>query len=157
MKHAICLTALTMLLALAPTAYTGELGDTLEETGWDLLLGTWVDEATGGQTHRWEIVWTHPGMVITWTATEPGKNGTSLLGHSKNQDTFFSASADNQGGSSLGEWAFTEEQAVLGALFVRGDGEEGAVRIILEREDEDTLTVSIDGTDYTLTMVRAGD
>ena len=159
MKHAICLTALAGLLALTPGAHAGELGDALEETGWDLLLGTWVDESTGGAAVTWEIVWTHPETVITWTSTEGDRINTSLVAHSKNQDTFFAVSADNQGGSALGEWRFSDDEATAEALYVTGNGEAGAIRLILtrEQEDADTITVRVDGTTVVYRMIRAKD
>jgi hypothetical protein len=75
---------------------------------------------------------------------EGRKNGFSLMGHNPNKGEVFHVSVDDQGARSIGRWTFEEGEAILGLLFITGTGDEGALKIRLRFEDDDTMIVIVD-------------
>ena len=66
------------------------------------------------------------------------------MGHNPKKGEVFHISVDDQGGSSIGRWTFEEAEATLGLLFITGTGDEGALKIRLRFEDDDTMIVIVD-------------
>ena len=66
------------------------------------------------------------------------------MGHNPNKGEVFHVSVDDQGGRSIGRWTFEEGEAILGLLFITGTGDEGALKIRLRFEDDDTMIVIVD-------------
>ena len=140
-----CATMAVVLAFASPSAVASDnLGNVLRETGWDRIIGTWVDAETRGAKSRTTYSWRFKNQVIETTSKEGRKNSVSLMGHNPNKGEVFHVSADDKGGSSIGRWTFEKDEATLGLLFVTGTGDEGGLKIRMRLEDDDTMIVTID-------------
>lgn len=145
MTKAFTLAALTTILLLGgtPDAPAGDLGTELRESGWDRIIGTWVDPETRGTRHRVTYRWRYKDKVIEVSNRQGGKETTALMGRNPKSGELFHVAADNEGGSSIGKWTFKNGEAALGVLFVTGTGEEGGLQIRHRLEDDDTMLVTV--------------
>ena len=124
------------------------LGDVLRESGWDRIIGTWVDAETKGARNKTTYAWRFKDRVIeivSWDSWNGEKESVSLIGYNPKTGDVFNLSADSQGASSLGRWTLGKEgEAILDLMFVSGEGQEGFLRIRQAFKDNDTLIVTID-------------
>ena len=149
MRSTITTTCCAMLasvltLGSTPAFASDNLGNVLRESGWNRIIGTWVDAKTRGDKIRATYSWRFKNQVIETTSQEGRKNSFSLMGHNPNKGEVFHVSVDDQGGSSIGRWTFQEDEATLGLLFITGTGDEGALKIRLRFEDDNTMIVIVD-------------
>ena len=140
-------TALTAILFMlgGATSYGKSLGNTLRESKWDDIIGTWVDPETKGRNRKVTYVWKVEDHAILATGTALGTNSVAIMGRNAKDGTVFHVGADDKGTSVLGKWDFKNDVAVLELAFVTGDGVEGAMKIRYTKKDENTLTVSLEG------------
>jgi len=152
--HTVLLILFGSALIALPASAT-PLGETLGESGWNRLLGTWVDAETEGERVKTEYEWQFDGEVLRTTSWTPERSSIGLMGTNANTGKIFHMGADDRGASSLGTWTFTEEEAVLDLVFTSEDGEEGVLRFRLRWAGE-ALAVTIDGPEpVTFELVRA--
>jgi len=138
------LTAILFMLGGA-TSYAKNLGDTLRESKWDGIIGTWVDPETKGRNNKVSYVWKVKDHAILASGTAFGTNSVAIMGRNAKDGTVFHVAADDKGTSVLGKWTFKDDNAVLELGFVTGEGVEGAMKIRYTKKDENTLTVSLEG------------
>ena len=151
--------ALTMLavltLAGTPARAAESLGDVLRQSGWDRIIGTWIDADTKGAKMEIDYAWKFKDRVIEIKTRAGDKESVALLGRNPKTGKVFNAAADNQGGSSIGEWTLEDGQVVLRLAFVTGAGVEGTLKIMQRLEDKDTLIVTVELPEpVTFKMVR---
>ena len=149
MRSTITTTCCAMLAAVLtpgsiPAFASDNLGNVLRKSGWDRIIGTWVDAETQGAKIRFTYSWRFKNQVIEATSQEGHKKSFSLMGHNPKKGEVFHVSVDDQGGSSIGKWTFEENEATLGLLFVTGTGDEGVLQIRLKFEDDDTMILIVD-------------
>ncbi len=131
------------------------LGGALRIPAWDSLIGTWVGKAPKGGEIRTTYTSRFKDKIIEITTKDGEKESVSLMGRNPKTGKVFYLSADNQGGSGLGECKLEDGQPILDLIGVTGDGQEGAVRIRTKFEDNDTMTITIDAKEpVTLKMTR---
>ena len=149
MRSTIATTCCAMLAAVLTLGSTSafasdNLGNVLRESGWDRIIGTWVDAKTRGAKSRSTYSWRFKNQVIETTSQDGHKKSFSLMGHNPKKGEVFHVSVDDQGGSSIGRWTFEEDEATLGLLFITGTGDEGALKIRLRFEGDDAMIVIVD-------------
>ena len=152
------LTAILFMLGGA-TGYAKNLGDTLRESKWDGIIGTWADPETKGRNNKVSYAWKVKDHAILVTGAAFGTNSVALLGRNAKDGTVFHVGADDKGTSVLGKWTFKEDNAVLELGFVTGEGVEGVMQIRYAKKDENTLAVSLEGISpqpivYTLVKLK---
>ena len=152
------LTAILFMLGGA-TSYAKTLGDTLRESKWDGIIGTWVDPETKGQNKKVAYAWKVKGHAILATGTAFGTNSVAIMGRNAKDATVFHVGADDKGTSVLGKWTFKDGEAILELGFVTGDGVEGVMQIRYTKKDENTLIVNVEGLGpqpivYTMVQVK---
>jgi hypothetical protein len=140
-------TALTAILFMlgGATSYAKTLGDTLRESKWDGIIGTWVDPETKGRNKKVAYAWKMKDHAILATGAALGTNSVAIMGRNAKDGTVFHVGADDKGTSVLGKWDFKSGVAVLELAFVTGDGVEGVMKIRYTKKDENTLIVSLEG------------
>ena len=140
-------TALTAILFMlcGGISHAKTLGDTLRESKWDGIIGTWVDPETKGRNNKVSYAWKVKDHAILATGTAFGTNSVAIMGRNAKDGTVFHVGADDKGTSVLGKWTFKDGTAVLELGFVTGEGLEGAMKIRYTKKDENTLTVSLEG------------
>ena len=164
MKVDYCKTKFTALAAIlfmfgGVTSYAKTLGDTLRESKWDGIIGTWVDPETKGQNKKVAYAWKVKDHAILVTGTSFGTNSVAIMGRSAKDGTVFHAGTDSKGTSVLGKWEVKDGEAILGLGFVSGEGVEGVMQIRYTKKDENTLIVSLEGLSpqpivYTMVKVK---
>ena len=138
------LTAILFMLGVA-TSNAKNLGDTLKESKWDGIIGTWVDPETKGRNKKVAYAWKVKDHAILVTGAASGTNSVAIMGRNAKDGTVFHVGADDKGTSVLGKWDFKNDVAVLELAFVTGDGVEGVMKIRYTKKDENTLIVSLEG------------
>ena len=136
--------ALIILLhSSSSSTFAFDLGTKLSESGWDRIIGKWKDTSTSDSEIVLNFQWLYKHKVIKITSREGKKETTSLMASNPKSGDIFSIATDNQGGSSVGKWEINKDKAVLGILFVTGEGKEGALEITHKLENDDTMCVSL--------------
>ena len=140
-------TALTAILFMlgGATSYAKTLGDTLKESKWDGIIGTWVDPETKGRNKKITYAWKLKDHAILATGAAFGTNSVAIMGRNAKDGTVFHVGADDKGTSVLGKWEFKDGNAVLELGFVTGEGVEGVMKLRYTKKDENTLIVSLVG------------
>lgn len=131
------------------------LGEQLRATGWTRLIGTWVDENTGGQAMKTTFSWRMHDHVIE-NLTESNDNQTiALIAVNATSEETFHIAADNEGGTSKGEWTWNADAAELQIKGISADAAETNLKITLKPVDDSTLEVFVnDQSEPSLTLVR---
>ena len=80
------LTAILFMLGGA-TSYAKNLGDTLRESKWDGIIGTWVDPETKGRNNKVSYVWKVKDHAILATGTAFGTNSVAIMGRNAKDGT----------------------------------------------------------------------
>ena len=148
-----------MFILGGATSHAKTLGDTLRESKWDRIIGTWVDPETKGQNRKVTYTWKVKDHAILATSAAFGTNSVAIMGRNAKDGTLFHVGTDSKGTSVLGKWTFKSGVAVLELAFVTGDGVEGVMKIRYTKKDDNTLVVSIEGLTpqpivYTLVKVK---
>ena len=154
-------TALAAILFMlgGATSHAKTLGDTLRESKWDRIIGTWVDPETKGQNRKVTYTWKVKDHAILATGAAFGTNSVAIMGRNAKDGTLFHAGTDSKGTSFLGKWEVKDGEAILGLGFVTGEGVEGVMQIRYAKKDENSLTVSLEGISpqpivYTLVKLK---
>lgn len=144
------------LAFFSPTASAADnLGAVLKETGWDALIGTWVDPETKGENTKTTFAWKYEGELIESITWQAKKETTTLFGRNLKTGKVFVASADDVGGCSTGEVTFEKGLATFNISFAAHTGEAGDLVITYRLVDPDTLEVTfVMGQPFTIKLVR---
>ena len=144
----IRLAALGMLASLGlSVSAEDDLGKIFKDTGWNRILGTWVQE--GGET---TFSWKYEGKVLQAIAKQGENEITTLLvAHPKTREVFVS-SVTSLGGSSRGTVKFQSDSAEFNITAVMPDGFEVKSKAIYKLVGDDTLEV--DTGERTMKLTR---
>ncbi len=120
------------------------LADTLKRSGWDRLMGTWVDEGSKGHGLKLSFQWRIKDRVIEAESIDPGRTSVSLISVNAANGDVFQVGADSTGSSHLGTWTFKKDDAaVLNLGYTDGDGTRGRVTLRYKLIDDDTLDFTL--------------
>ncbi len=144
----------SLLIALVATCLFGSFSahasaaDTLmsklKEAKWDGIIGTWVDEETGGKNNTTSYAWKIKDRVIEVHTKDKDNETVALMGVNAQNGQVFHMGADKNGASSLGEWKIDADgSAVLSLAFTGADGKQGAVQIRQKMLGKDKLEITI--------------
>jgi hypothetical protein len=154
-------TALAAILFMlgGATSYAKTLGDTLRESKWEGIIGTWVDPKTKGQNRKVTYAWKVKDHAILVSGATFGTNSVAIMGRNAKDGTLFHAGTDSKGTSVLGKWEVKDGEAILGFGFTTGEGVEGVMQRRYTKKDNNTLVVSLEGLGpepivYTLVKVK---
>jgi len=137
------------------SAETKKLSTIVSETGWDRILGTWIDPETKGKNNKTTFAWKYEDMVIESITKMPHKVTTSLFGRNQKTGAVFVMSADSAGGTSSGEVVFTKGLATFKITYVSETADEGSLEIRYSLIDENTMEVTfVMGQPVTIKLVR---
>ena len=146
MKSMIVYGVFAIALGLSTTQVSAAdtLMDKLKASGWDGIIGTWVDEETGGKNNTTTYAWKIKDRVIEVNAKDPGNESVSLMGVNAGNGQVFMAGADKQGASSLGEWKINGNGiAVLSLAYTGADGQPGTLQIQHKLVSKDKMEITI--------------
>jgi len=143
-------TLLTIIgIGVQSVSAADDLGSLFKQTGWDKVVGTWVNDKGVEATFSWKT----PGTVLQSITKMGDVERTTLLERnaSGNIDV---ASADNKGGKSSGTAEFSANKAVFKIESKGADGTERKLTINYALPDADTLTVQLEGQPSATTFTR---
>ncbi len=157
-----CLSAWVLAIAyVGPRQGMAEtLGDVLREGGWERMLGTWVDEETGGRRLKLVYSWRFRDTLVELRAWDNGRESVSFMGRHGQTGDIYHFGADREGGSFRGAWTEEEGDAVLQLGYVAPDGEEDNLEVRFRFEGDETVTVTMneegeEAAPETIKLVRA--
>ena len=120
------------------------LTDALKRSGWDRLIGTWVDEGSKGKGLKLSFRWKIKGRVIEAESIDPGRTSVSLISVNAANGDIFQVGADSTGSSHLGTWTFKKDDAAfLNLSYTDGNGTQGQITLRYELIDDDTLDFTL--------------
>ena len=157
-KIRTCVAAFAAMLTIlgASSAAAENLGEMLRESGWDRILGTWVDQDTNGDTVKITYAWKFKDRVVEVNSKAGDLETVGLIGVNAKTGEVHHLGADNQGGGSIGKWSLEDGDAVLELAFVTGEGKEGGMKIRQDLKDDNTLVLTVEAPEpITLTLIRA--
>jgi len=145
MTMAMVVLATVLLIGNAPVSAEDNLGTILRESGWDRMIGTWVDAQTNGKMHKSVTAWRFKDHVLESLNEDlkQGKKELSLMIYSPKRAEVFHTSGDDKGGSTIGKWTFTKDEAILDLGFVTPEKQEGLLQLRYKFIDDDTMAVTI--------------
>lgn len=153
-KTSIQVAGLAVVGLLVSLAGTARAGDNLEAhfkaTGWDKLIGTWVD-ANGTET---TFGWKYPGSVVQSITRMGDVERISLIVKNPETGDSYVFSVDNMGGSSHGTCEFTEGTAVFNISFNDHKGNSGSFDITYKLIDEGNMEVHVGGQPEPLKLTK---
>lgn len=133
------------------------LGEILRRTQWNRIIGTWVDEGSGGAALKTTYAWKIKDEAIEVTSKEAQKESVTLIGVNGKTGEVFQVGMDSQGSSFLGTWDLGKGgDAVAEYRFSSRAGGEGKLKIRHRLESDDTLLMIIELPEpITIRMKRA--
>ena len=156
MLRTLSVAAVAAVTILGIPASAETLGEMLRDSGWDRILGTWVDEDSGGERVATTYKWRFKDRVIEVSTETQNMNSVGLIAVSAESGEVVHAGADDRGGTALGTWSEDDGDAVLDLEFSSAEGDTGTMRVRhhLENDDRMTVTIEVAGEEMTFTMVR---
>lgn len=140
LRSFFALTVFALVLTFGPAVKGAEnLGEIISDTGWDKLIGTWVDEKTKGEINRSTFSWRYQDTVLETITEQPGKETTSLFGLNPKTGKVFVVAADSAGASSSGDVEFKEGVVLFKVSYITETAIEGEVEIKYVLVDDDTI------------------
>lgn len=148
--------AATLTIFWASSAGAETLGEMLRDSGWDRIIGTWVDKDTKGERLKTTFAWKFENRVIEVNNKMGELHSVALIAVNAKNGEVFHVGANDKGGGVLGKWTEEDGDAILELGYVRENGEEGEMRIRHHLEDDDTMVVTLERDEpMTVTLVRA--
>ena len=135
---------ISAILSSSQATANETLKDKLKEAGLDGVIGTWVDEGTGGRTYTVTYAWKIQDRVIEVFTKDTTNETVALMGVNAQNGQVFHMGADKQGASSLGEWKIDADgSAVLSLAFTGGDGAQGTLQMRHKFVGDDKMEVTV--------------
>lgn len=135
---------ISAMLSSSQATANETLKDKLKEAGWDGVIGTWVDEGTGGRTYTVTYAWKIQDRVIEVLTKDTTNETVALMGVNAQNGQIFHMGADKQGASSLGEWKVDADgSALLNLIFTGGDGAQGTLQMRHKFVAEDKMEITV--------------
>ncbi len=115
----------------------------LHQTGWDRILGTWVDAGSKGAAYKTTFAWKIKGQVLEVAGKDPSNESVSLVGMNPTTGDVFHTGADAHGTVFQGSWDFPRQgDAILQLELTDRDGRKSKLKIRFRLQDPDTLELT---------------
>ncbi len=120
------------------------VAEVLQRSGWDRLVGTWVDEESKGRGLKMILRWRIKDRVLEVESIDPGRTSVSLISMNAQNNDVFQVGADSTGSSQLGTWTFKKDgDAVLDLGYTDGSGTQGQITLRYKLIDDNTLSFTL--------------
>lgn len=133
------------------------LAQILRASDWDGIIGTWVDERTGGREVTTTYSWKIPDRVIEITNTGGDNPSTAIMAVGAADGRVFHAGGDSRGATFHGGWTLGDDNAATLRLSItNADGNRFDLGFRHERVDADHIRVTVETPQpITIDLVRA--
>ena len=149
MKLRLTLTTLAITFCSILTATSQDLskdnfGTLLKSTGWDVLIGTWLNP----NGDEFVFSWQHPDKALKMEAEVNGIKRSSIYVKRPESNVANAFAFDSNGGSSFGSCAFSKDsiEFVMSTYTDKGKLQEMKFKYTLTSES--TFEVKMDGSDH---------
>lgn len=140
----VCVTVIALALFSAQATAADTLKSKLKDAGFAGIIGTWLEEESGGKNYAAAYTWKIEDRVIEVRTKDPTNETVALMAVNASNGQIFQAGADKQGASSLGEWKIDADgSAVLSLIVTGGDGGQFPLEIRHKMMDKDKMQVTI--------------
>jgi YVTN family beta-propeller protein len=120
------------------------LAEALKRSGWEDLVGDWVDEGLNGKGLKLSFRWKIEDRILEAKSIDPERTSVSLISVNAANGDIFQAGADSTGGSHLGTWQFKkDDEAVLNLGYTDGNGTPGQITLRYKLIDDHTLDFTV--------------
>ncbi|MCH2122976.1 MAG: hypothetical protein MK136_17260 [Pirellulaceae bacterium] len=128
----------------SPEGKSRTLQSVLNQSGFETLIGTWVDEGSKGDGLKFSVNWKVPERVLETKSVSPDQTSVSLISVNPSNQEVVQEGENDQGGTHRGRWTFAEKgKASLEIGYTNRDGTEGELSLNYELVDRDTLDLTI--------------
>lgn len=140
----VCVAVLTLACFGSQATAAGTLASKLKDAGFDGIIGTWLEEESGGKNYATAYTWKIEDRVIEVRTKDPTNETVALMAVNASNGTIFQAGADKAGASSLGEWKIDADgSAILSLIVTAGDGIQFPLEIRHKMMGKDKMQVTI--------------
>lgn len=153
------LAALFAAASISALPAAESLGEMIRGAGHGAIVGTWVDEASGGQAVKVTYDWKIKDHALTSTVVTGERISTALIGIDPETGDVLHTGYDNRGGTIAGRWDGDDKSAILEATYIDSEQTERSFVITHTFISEDKLRVTMRPADSEggteITLVRA--
>ena len=135
------------------------LAEILRESAWDGILGTWVDERTGGRDVKTTYAWKIPDRVIEVANTGGDNPSTAIMAVGAADGRVFQVGGDSRGATFHGGWTVGDDgAATLRLSITAADGNRFDLGFRHERVGDDRIRLTVETPQpITIDLVRASE
>lgn len=99
------------------------LAEILRASGWEGIVGTWIDTRTGGRDVKTTYSWKIPGRVLEVANTGGDNPSSAIMAMNAGDGSVFQVGGDSRGATHAGTWTVGDDgAATLRASITGGDG-----------------------------------
>jgi len=140
----VCVAVVALALFSSQATAADTLKSKLKDAGFDGIIGTWLEQGSGGKNYAAAYTWKIEDRVIEVRTKDPNNETVALMAVNASNGQIFQAGADKQGASSLGEWKIdVDGSAVLSLIVTGGDGGQFPLEIRHKMMGQDKMQVTI--------------
>lgn len=155
MKLKLTLLALTLSFCSALSSSSQEeakdnFGTLLKSTGWDVLIGTWLNPAG----EEFVFSWQHADTALKMEAEVGGIKRNSVYVKRPNSNVANAFAYDSNGGSSFGNCTFAKEGIQFVMKTYSETGELKEMKFTYTLTSETTFEVKMEGNDHVFKYTR---
>jgi len=141
------LLAVGLVISTSSAAAQEKLGDLVQETGFNWMIGRWTATTDDGQ----EIEMLYRWGLDRYLATYDFKMGEyayrGMIFYVPTEQKVVEVGVDNRGGTSKATWDIEGEKAVSKGERIQADGETVRMAIITSKVNNKTMKMELYGTD----------
>lgn len=155
MTFKLTFTTLVLSLCSVLTSFSQEeaednLGALLKSTGWDVLIGTWLNPAG----EEFIFSWRHPDTVLEMKAEVDGVKRTSIYVKRPKSHGVNAFAYNSNSGSSFGACVFSKGIAKFVMKAYTESGEIAEMRFQYTLTGENTFEVKMEGSEHIYKYTR---
>ena len=119
------------------------MGETVENSGWNKLLGGWVDVGTRGE-FRLSLNWTIKNQLLELTTIDQNGPSISVIRVDPKSHQVVHVGTNYEGATTSGKWDFASpEGPKLAASFVTGGEMQGQLNMQLVPQSDDAMILKV--------------
>ena len=111
------------------TARAEHLGKKLEAAGLAGIIGTWVDEGSGGEEVTLTYTWRVENHALSITVKAPDGETEALIGVDPASGEIKHVAFNSRGGFSLGQWVNQDDVPTLKVKTTNSDGDSRDIEV----------------------------
>jgi hypothetical protein len=160
LRQSLAALAALALACPVPCLAADSLGALMRESNAEKIIGTWVDEDTGGEVVRVTYAWRIADHALAVSAKTHERSSEALVGIDPKTGNVTHIAIDSEGGAAIGRWSSEDGAAVLELKRTAPDGTESSMRLTQRFEGDDRIAVTLSsssGNQGSIVLVRKAE